>query len=148
MISSRLPKILIGIVLVAASLGWLLYTATQSNLVYYYEIDEARAAVQPNQKLRLAGDVVAGTVRRSPDAGRLSFQIEDADRTSRVPVTYAGAVPDIFKPGIQVVVEGRFDAAGTFEADRLTAKCPSKYQAAGQLGKPEPASPNRAAASS
>lgn len=137
---SRVPKILIGLLLVAASLGWLIYTATRSNLVYYYEIDEARAAVQPHQKLRLAGDVVAGSIRRSPGDPRITFEIEDPDRTSRVPVTYAGVVPDIFKPGIQVVVEGRFDGGGTFEADRLTAKCPSKYQAAGDLGEPQPSS--------
>jgi cytochrome c-type biogenesis protein CcmE len=144
---SRVPKILIGVALVAASLGYLIYTAMRSNLVYYYEIDEARAAVQPDQKLRLSGDVVTGTVRKSPGESRIAFQIEDADRTSRVPVTYAGVVPDIFKPGIQVVVEGKFDESGTFEADRLTAKCPSKYQAAGKLGSPQTAPPDRGPAS-
>ena len=144
---SRISKVVIGVTLVAAALGYLIYAATRSNLVYYYEIDEARAAVQPNQKLRLSGDVVAGTIHKSREDSRIAFQIEDADRTSRVPVTYAGAVPDIFKPGIPVVVEGRFDEAGTFDADRLTAKCPSKYQAAGDLGRPEPSPTGQAATS-
>jgi cytochrome c-type biogenesis protein CcmE len=131
--SSRVPKILIGVTLVAAALGYLIYTASRSNLVYYYEIAEARAAVQPNQQVRLSGDVVDGTIRRSPGDSRITFEIEDATRRNRLPVVYAGLVPDIFKSGIQVVVEGRFDDAGTFQADRLTAKCPSKYQAAGEL---------------
>lgn len=147
MSGSRIPKILIGVGLVALALGYLIYSATRSNLVYYYEIDEARAAVQPHQKLRLAGDVVAGTVQKTAADSRITFQISDADGSSRVPVTYAGVVPDIFKPGIQVVVEGRFDPEGTFEADRLTAKCPSKYQAAGDLGKPPSPAPDPTAAS-
>ena len=131
--SSRVPKILIGVTLVAAALGYLIYSASRSNLVYYYEIAEARAAVRPNQQVRLSGDVVDGTIRRSAGDSRIAFEIEDATRSNRLPVVYAGLVPDIFKPGIQVVVEGRFDEAGTFQADRLTAKCPSKYQAAGEL---------------
>ena len=136
MSGSRIPKILLGVTLVGAALGWLIWTATRSNLVYYYEIDEARAAVRPDQQIRLSGDVVDGTIRKSPEEPRIAFEIQDEDGTSRVPVAYAGTVPDIFKPGIQVVVEGRFDGGGTFQADRLTAKCPSKYQAAGDLGGP------------
>ncbi|MBA2564274.1 MAG: cytochrome c maturation protein CcmE [Gemmatimonadetes bacterium] len=131
---TRLPKILIGVALVASALGYLIYSASRANLVYYYEIDEARAAVLPDQQVRLAGDVVAGTIRKTQEHSRIEFAIEDPTRRHRVPVTYAGAVPDIFKPGIQVVVEGRFDRGGTFAADRLTAKCPSKYQEAGELG--------------
>jgi len=37
-------------------------------------------------------------------------------------------VPDAFKPGAEVVVEGRFDGT-TFLAQRLFAKCPSKFEA-------------------
>ena len=133
---ARAPKILIGASLVALSLGYLVWTASRANLVYYYEIAEARAAVRPDQQVRLAGDVVGGTVRRTPGTARLDFEIQDAAGAHRVPVTYAGIVPDIFAPGIQVVVEGTFDRGGTFRADRLTAKCPSKYQAAGDLQAP------------
>jgi cytochrome c-type biogenesis protein CcmE len=132
---SRVSKILIGVAVVAAALAYLIFTASRSNLVYYYEIDEAKAAVGVNQQVRLSGDVVDGSIRRSRTDSRIVFEIEDAAKENRVPVTYAGVVPDIFKPGIQVVVEGRFDRGGTFEADRLTAKCPSKYQAAGELDK-------------
>jgi cytochrome c-type biogenesis protein CcmE len=131
--SSRVPKILIGVGLVATSLGYLVYSASRSNLVYYYEIDEARAAVKPDQQVRLSGDVVGGTIRRTPGDPRITFEIEDPTKENRLPVAYAGVVPDIFKSGIQVVVEGKFDESGTFNADRLTAKCPSKYQAAGKL---------------
>jgi cytochrome c-type biogenesis protein CcmE len=138
---ARRSKVLLGSLLVAGSMGYLLWTASRSNLVYYYEIGEARAAVRPDQHVRLSGDVVEGSVRRTPGTARMTFEIEDPAGVHRVPVAYEGTVPDIFRPGIQVVVEGRFDASGGFAADRLTAKCPSKYQAAGDLDRPQTGAP-------
>jgi len=44
-------------------------------------------------------------------------------------VVYSGVVPDAFKPDADVVLEGKLTASGTFEADNLLVKCPSKYQA-------------------
>ena len=41
---------------------------------------------------------------------------------------YSGAVPDAFKPGAEVIVEGGMDAGGGFTAKVLMTKCPSKYQ--------------------
>ena len=53
----------------------------------------------------------------------------DANASSALPVRYLGIdVPDLFKDGAEVVVEGHF-ASGTFMAERVMAKCPSKYEA-------------------
>jgi len=46
------------------------------------------------------------------------------------PVIYKGLVPDTFSDSADVVVEGRLDAAGTFHATTLLAKCASRYEAA------------------
>ena len=44
-------------------------------------------------------------------------------------MAYSGAVPDTFKPGVEVIVEGGLDASGgVFNATTLMTKCPSKYQ--------------------
>jgi cytochrome c-type biogenesis protein CcmE len=44
-------------------------------------------------------------------------------------VEYRGAVPDTFKPGAEVIVEGRFNKqSGVFSASTLITKCPSKYE--------------------
>ncbi|MDX6492176.1 MAG: cytochrome c-type biosis protein CcmE, partial [Gaiellaceae bacterium] len=58
----------------------------------------------------------------------LRFRLRDRDGTQTVPVVYRGSVPDLFKPGREVVVEGMF-VNGTFLAakDTLVTKCPSKY---------------------
>jgi cytochrome c-type biogenesis protein CcmE len=136
-------RLAVGIGLVAIALGWLVFAGTRQNLVYYYEVDELLAAPDKhNGQIRISGDVAAGTIERHGAEHALRFAITDVDAPEgapRVPVIYAGAVPDIFRPGIQVVVEGRLADDGTFHAETLLAKCPSKYQAAGDLGSPAPA---------
>lgn len=139
----RVGRLLIGIVLVGAALAWLVYAGTRDNLVYYYEVDEVQAAAaNTDGKLRISGDVVEGSVARDDAAREIRFSIRgtgDGPGGGTIPVVYAGTVPDIFREGIQVVVEGRMTSGGTFEAETLLAKCPSKYQEAGQLsGEPSP----------
>ena len=48
--------------------------------------------------------------------------------TKRVPVAFKGVVPDLFKAGSEVVVEGRLDQGGVFRADSVMTKCASKYE--------------------
>jgi cytochrome c-type biogenesis protein CcmE len=53
--------------------------------------------------------------------------MHDETTGEMLPVVYKGIVPDIFAPGIQVVVEGRLNGSGTMEATTLLAKCPSRF---------------------
>ena len=42
-------------------------------------------------------------------------------------VTYSGAVPDTFKPGQQIVVEGKYNSATSiFQGSSIIVKCASK----------------------
>ncbi len=133
----RFGRLAIGVVLVGAALSWLVYAGTKDNLVYYYEVDEVQAAAANSDgKLRISGDVVEGSIVRDEAAREIRFAIRgtgDGAGAGTIPVVYGGTVPDIFREGIQVVVEGRMNEGGTFEAETLLAKCPSKYQEAGQL---------------
>ena len=158
----RIGRLAIGIVLVGAALSYLVYAGTKDNLVYYYEVDEVQAAAASTDgRIRVSGDVVEGSIVKDEETREIRFSIRstkgesedgypaqgegqtDAARGSAaesVPVVYAGTVPDIFREGIQVVVEGKMASDGTFEAETLLAKCPSKYQEAGQLSaEPAPA---------
>ena len=150
----RIGRLAIGILLVAAALSYLVYAGTKDNLVYYYEVDEVQAAAATTDgRIRVSGDVVEGSIVKDEDARVIRFAIRAttagapgatprADPTSAesIPVVYGGTVPDIFREGIQVVVEGKMGPDGTFEAETLLAKCPSKYQEAGQLSaEPAPA---------
>lgn len=135
-------RLAVAVMLVAGAVTWLVFAATRENLTYYYEIDELGAATATDDKIRLSGDVVAGSIVREDATRRIRFAIRGTDAPAgspEVPVVYGGTVPDIFRPDIQVVVEGRLDEGGTFHAETLLAKCPSKYQAEGALDESAPA---------
>jgi cytochrome c-type biogenesis protein CcmE len=80
-------------------------------------------------RVSLMGQVV-GTPSGDAHAAGLRFQLRDVKgMTTTVPVVYKGSVPDLFKTGRDVVVDGRL-RNGVFVAvpDTLVTKCPSKYQ--------------------
>jgi cytochrome c-type biogenesis protein CcmE len=80
-------------------------------------------------EVQLAG-VVVGPVRGDAHDGGLRFWLRDIsgeDKTS-VAVVYTGSVPDLFKVGRHIVVDGEL-RRGTFVAQpgSMITKCPSKY---------------------
>jgi cytochrome c-type biogenesis protein CcmE len=76
---------------------------------------------------KLTGKVVDGSVKRQGED--LSFAVRDRNGSASVPVTYTGVVPDPFREGREVIVDGKLEG-GTFVAQRdsLVTKCPSKFQ--------------------
>jgi cytochrome c-type biogenesis protein CcmE len=76
---------------------------------------------------KLTGKVVDGSVKRQGES--ISFAVRDRDGSASVPVTYTGVVPDPFREGREVIVDGKLEG-GTFVAERdsLVTKCPSKFQ--------------------
>jgi cytochrome c-type biogenesis protein CcmE len=79
--------------------------------------------------VQLAG-VVLGPVRGDAHAGGLRFRLADigGSASTAVPIRYYGSVPDLFKVGRHIVVDGRL-REGTFVAQpgSMITKCPSKY---------------------
>lgn len=78
--------------------------------------------------MRLAGRVADEGTTVGP--GRLGAQFVLQGHARQLPVAYAGVVPDLFKSGCEVIVEGKLDPAGTFRADVVMTKCASKYDTA------------------
>jgi cytochrome c-type biogenesis protein CcmE len=78
-------------------------------------------------RVSLMGKVV-GTPRGDAHAGGLRFRLRDVEGTAAVPVVYTGSVPDLFKKGRDIVVDGKL-RNGVFVAvpNTLVTKCPSKY---------------------
>jgi cytochrome c-type biogenesis protein CcmE len=113
---------------VAAALAvFVVYTALAGNGV---------AQLRPSTLVGHAGDVtLVGAVvgRVTGDAythDGMRFQLKDigSANAARVPVVYRGSVPDLFKTGRDIVLEGSF-RHGVFVAKpgSLITKCPSKY---------------------
>lgn len=129
----RRKRFLIVGMVVAVALGYLGFTAFQGASMYYLTVDEllARDEAAYGERVRLMGKVEDGSVERSSETNTLRFSVGDEDGAS-LPVVYSGVVPDAFKQGADVVVEGSLERAGTFEADSLLVKCPSKYEGASE----------------
>jgi cytochrome c-type biogenesis protein CcmE len=102
-------------------------------LVYTSVSGGGTPSIQPSQlpghngRVSLVGKV-AGPATGNGHDSVLRFRLRDRSGTTTVPVVYRGSVPDLFKPGREVVVDGRL-VDGTFVAvrDTLVTKCPSKY---------------------
>ncbi|HSS61602.1 MAG TPA: cytochrome c maturation protein CcmE [Candidatus Limnocylindrales bacterium] len=108
---------------VAACVGYLIYSASGGATVYYLTVSQLRAQA-PAGDVRVAG-VVQNDVQKSN--GGLHVTFTEMDQTASLPVEYTGTLPDIFQPGITVVVEGTMGRDGVFHARTLLAKCPSKF---------------------
>jgi cytochrome c-type biogenesis protein CcmE len=120
---SRKRKLRLGVALTAAVLlaGALVYTSFSAST----EASKP-SQIEPGKSYELTGKVVHGSIRKSGDD--LRFRIRDRDGTESVAVVYAGAVPDPFREGREVIVSGELKQ-GTFVAERdsLVTKCPSKF---------------------
>ena len=118
-------KIGAAAVAVAGCVTYLVWSAASGSAEYYQTISEV-------QSQRVSGDVrVLGVVQddvQKLDGGQ-EVRFTAADSSARMTVAYRGTLPDIFKPGIQVVVEGRPGGDGVFHARTLLAKCPSRFTA-------------------
>jgi cytochrome c-type biogenesis protein CcmE len=112
----------VGLVL-AAGVAYFVFSSTQSSAEYYQTIPEMQAHPQ-DRDVRVVG-VVQNDVAKSQGGTQVQFTMGQGSRS--LPVAYSGTLPDIFKPGVQVVVEGRKDSTGVFRARELQAKCPSKF---------------------
>lgn len=96
-------------------------------LEYYVTLGEFVATPCVDDNCRVNAKVLAGSIERQPTGQDVRFVITDGTHT--LPVSYHGVIPDTFVDGADVVVKGQLEQ-GTFVANTLLAKCPSKYESA------------------
>lgn len=118
----------IGALVVVGALGYLAISGANENMVTYLTIPEVKAA--PNKLhangVRVTGKVAEGSIEAT-GAREVWFTVAGEQDSLRA--CYRGVVPDTFKDGADVVLEGHLDPEGHFAATTLLAKCPSKYEA-------------------
>ncbi len=126
---TRKRKRLIFVVAGLALLGlasWLTLSALRDNLVFFYSPSDLYAkGVESGRLLRLGGLVENGSVKREGDGRTIDFSVTDGRKS--VPVVYGGDLPDLFREGQGVVVEGRLQANGDFRATAVLAKHDERY---------------------
>lgn len=121
-------KFAIGIGIILAIVAWEGISGFQENKTYYVTVNELMAAQCARRHIRVGGVVAQGSIQRK--SGQLSFRLSQNEKS--IPVTYVGTdtLPDTFKDGAQAIVDGDYQASGDFRAEKIQAKCASKYSAA------------------
>jgi len=127
--SHKAAKIGVTTLVLATVFGVLLYTTLGESMQYYKYVDEVASSPEAwaGKKLQVHGYVVPGSIGRKRDKLEYQFDIQRNGQTLRA--YYAGVVPDTFKDEAEVVLTGQLTESG-FVATDMTAKCPSKYEAA------------------
>jgi len=123
----RKRRFLIGGIIVFLVIGYLVFLGFQSSATYYYSVSEF---MQPGnltygENVRVKGKVAPGSVVQEAVGRVIKFTIVEENKN--LPVVYQGVVPDTFKVGADVVVEGQLDATGVFQATQVMPQCPSRY---------------------
>lgn len=135
--SRRRGAAIVAGVVVLGAFAYLLYGGIGNNLVYFLTPAEllAKGATAVDAPVRLGGQVVPGSVTWDAQTLDLRFRITDGVKTIAVHST--GAPPQMFRPGIGVLVEGRYEPSGTFEATNLLVKHSNEYHPPAAGHKPE-----------
>jgi len=118
----------------------LVLNAFNSNLVFFFSPTQVLAHEAPRDRsFRIGGLVEQGSLQRDTQGLTITFVVTDLAK--KVPVTYTGLLPDLFKEGKGVVAQGKLGADGVFRAEQVLAKHDENYmppEAAEALKKARP----------
>ena len=139
------PRFLIGGTVIVGVIAYLIVTSIRNTSEYYLTVPEAAARQSElhNQSLRIAGRVRPDAVSWDPATLTLSFSIGSIPDSHHPSIErVAGASdpiisvicigqpkPDMFAPGRDVIVEGRWSGPNSIAASQVLTSCPSKYSA-------------------
>jgi len=124
-IRKRQRMYVIGAILLAVgSAAALMLTAFEDSVVFFFSPTEIaeKSPIDPDQRLRIGGLVVEGSVAKQDDGQTIAFVV--TDMAESVPVSYRGILPDLFREG---QAEGHMNSDGTFVASEVLAKHDENY---------------------
>lgn len=127
---SRSPYF-VALTLFLIGIGYIFFSGVSSNSIYFLDVSEALAMPPEELKAaRLFGTVKDSQTVENGSTVSVRFQLEDQkDQSQTLVVVYSGLVPDAFKDGAEVIVEGKYTLEDKhFDAKTLMTKCPSKYE--------------------
>lgn len=114
---------------IVGSLVWLAVGGVSDTKTYYKTIPELQQMGKQAQdkKLRVGGEIKPGSIVKT--GLETSFVLHQGATT--LAVVYAGSdpLPDTFRDNAQALADGRLGSDGVFRANKIQAKCASKYEA-------------------
>ena len=125
-------RFIIGGMLLLAFVGFLAFMmvrATTTTGAYFMTVSELLSSSNiQGERVRVNGNVVAGTEDWNAQEITLKFGISDEGDNKQLPIVFYGPRPDNFQRAASAIVEGELLPDGTFQADTLLLKCPSRYE--------------------
>ena len=122
--NKRLSLISFGVLALGGAVA-LILMAFEDNIVFFYSPTEiTQKQLKSDQRLRLGGLVVAGSVMRSNGNPVVTFNVTDLETS--VPISFKGILPDLFREGQGIVAEGSY-RKGMFFATEVLAKQDETY---------------------
>src|SRR5437867_12649293 len=103
---NRRRKFVIGGVVIAAALSYMIYAGVTQSAVYFVTPAELQAAPVAGKQYRLGGMVLPGSLKWETRTLDLSFTLSDGK--AAVPVKHKGTPPDLFGESRGAVVEGKW----------------------------------------
>ena len=101
----------------------LVLNAFDRELVFFFSPSEIVAEQPvPGRIIRLGGLVETGSVTKLGDGATFSFRVK-----ASTTIAYRGVLPDLFREGQGVVVQGAFNESGNFVASEVLAKHDENY---------------------
>jgi len=105
--------------------GLTLFALSQNIDLFYTPTQVAGGEVNIGQQIRIGGMVKEGSYESANDTVRVMFSA--TDYVNEVPIQFDGILPDLFREGQGIVVEGAIDSNGLFVASRVLAKHDENY---------------------
>ena len=125
---TRRQSALVAVIVVLGAFAWLLYGNLDKNIVFFLTPQEllAKGVDGYEVPVRLGGQVKPGSVQW--DAKTLDLRFVITDGTGEIATRSKGAPPQMFHDGMGVVVEGRYERGGLFQATNLLVKHSNEYR--------------------
>jgi cytochrome c-type biogenesis protein CcmE len=129
MAKKRNLKFVVGGAILISAISYLIFSGIQKTALYYLTVSEFedKGASAYGELVKVNGRVVEGSIQWNSEDHTLHFIITDGEKNLQV--RYRGVAPDTFKNGTEVVVRGVWEPGNVFKADKIMAKCPSRYEA-------------------
>jgi cytochrome c-type biogenesis protein CcmE len=120
----------VGIAILVGAIVYLVVASLSGTSVYYYTLDELKELmIDPTERIRVSGALDKGSVEYDPSGPVLRFKLQNEDGSEKLPVVFHDVIPDNLMKSTEIVATG-FLRDGTFYAESLLIKCPSRYEAA------------------
>lgn len=122
----RMSFVLVGLGTLGVAAA-LVLTAFEDGIVYFHSPTDiaTKSNLQKDRRLRLGGLVKQGSWQKAGDGLTHKFFITDTKHD--IHITYKGIMPDLFREGQGVVMEGHLQPDGSFRADEVLAKHDENY---------------------